>query len=145
MVVADIHGQPLYHFPLDEEQQVMPDRPVLGLIGDIQDLREAAPVNETLGLRWSNPQYGEAEIHDSCFSAFSPLSREQHLELSSSGAEPLRMGRPLGYYRVQVQLGQWDGRPSNSASRQRISHAEFLRERQACRARAAASVSAPRD
>ena len=44
VVVADIHGQPLYHFPLDEEQQVMPDRPVLGLIGDIQDLREAAPV-----------------------------------------------------------------------------------------------------
>ena len=145
VVVADIHGQPLYHFPLDEEQQVIPDRPILGLIGDIQDLREAAPVNETLGLRWSNPQYGEAEIHDNCFSAFSPLSREQHLELTSSGAEPLRMGRPLGYYRVQVQLGQWDGRPSNSASRQRISHAEFLRERQACRARAAASVSAPRE
>ena len=56
------------------------------------------------------------------------------------------MGRPLGYYRVQVQLGQWDGRPSNSAtSRQRISRAEFLRERQACRARAAASVSALRE
>ncbi|MDC7827081.1 hypothetical protein PQS90_18150 [Pseudomonas sp. BLCC-B13] len=146
VVVADIHGQPLYHFPLDEEQQVIPDRPILGLIGDIQDLREAAPVNETLGLRWSNPQYGEAEIHDNCFSALSPLSREQHLELTSSGAEPLRMGRPLGYYRVQVQLGQWDGRPSNSAtSRQRISRAEFLRERQACRARAAASVSAPRE
>jgi len=145
MVIADIHGRPLYHFPPDEEQQVIPDRPILGLVGDIQDLREAAPVNETLGLRWSNPQYGEAEIHDNCFSAFSPLSREQHLELTSSGAEPLRMGRPLGYFRVQVQLGQRDGGPSNSASRQRISYAEFLQERQACRARAAASVSAPRE
>jgi len=143
VVVADVHGQPLRQFPLDVEQEpVAPDRPVLGLIGEIQDLREAAPVDEELILRWSTPQLGEAEIHGDCFSAYNALPRNQQLQLTSSGAAPLELGQQLGYYQVLVQLGQRDGQPYNYAHHQRISRAEFLRQRQACRDQAAETVIA---
>lgn len=142
VVVADVHGQPLSYFSLDEEQQVAPDRPVLGLVGEIQDLREAAPVDEQLRLRWTHPQFAVAEVHDDCFSAYSALILNQQLELTSSGAAPLQLGQPLGYYRVEVQLGEREGEPTNHATRQRISLAEFLRQRQACRARSAEAVTA---
>ncbi|WP_137973595.1 hypothetical protein [Pseudomonas sp. F(2018)] len=143
VVVANVHGQPLRQFALSMEQQpVAPDRPVLGLIGEIQDLREAAPVEEELRLRWSTPQLGEAEIHGKCFSAYNTQPRHQSLELTSSGAAPLELGQPLGYYQVLVQLSQRDGQPYNYAIRQRITRAEFLRQRQACRDQAAEAVSA---
>jgi hypothetical protein len=61
-----------------------------------------------------------------------------------SGAAPLELGPPPGYYRVLVQLGQYNGQPYKleQLQRQRISRAEFLRQRQACRDQAAEAVSA---
>lgn len=135
VVVTDVHGQPLHQFPLDEEQQpVAPDRPELGLVGEVQDQREAKAVDDELRLRWSNPQLGEAELHgDFCFSAYSALANNQRLVLSAPGASPLELGKPLGFYRVQVQLVPQDGYQVSYAQRQRISRAEFLRLRNDCR------------
>jgi hypothetical protein len=138
VVVADVHGQPLHSFPLDEEQGALtPDRPELGLVGEVQDLREAAPVDDELQLRWSQPIGGEVELHGHCFSAYSSLARHQRLEISAPGAAPLSIGQPLGFYRVQVQLVTQDDHRVSYELRQRIDRSEFLRLRRACRETAA--------
>jgi hypothetical protein len=134
VVVADVHGRPLHHFELDAEQQpVAPDRPELGLVGEVDDLRVSKAVDDELLLHWSHPPLGEAEAHGNCFSAYSGQARNLTLELSAAGAAPLQFGRPLGFYRVRATLVPQDEYPLVHAQRQRISRAEFLRLRQACR------------
>ena len=146
VVVADVHGQPLRYFELDEEQQpVAPDRPELGLVGEVEDQREAKAVDDELLLRWSHPPLGEAEVHGNCFSAYSGQARNQTLELGALGAAPLQFGRPLGFYRVQATLVPQDEYHVSYAQRQRISRAEFLRLRQGCRASAAEVARPQRD
>lgn len=134
VVVADVHGQPLYQFELGLGQDpVAPDRPELGLVGEVQDEREVKSVGDQLQLRWSHPPLGEAEVHGNCFSAYSNRARNQTLELGAVGAAPLQLGRPLGFYKVQATLVPQGDYQVSHAQRQRISRAEFLRLRQACR------------
>jgi hypothetical protein len=143
VVIADVHGQPLRYFALEEEQQpVAPDRPELGLVGEVQDEREVKSVGDQLRLRWSQPQRGEAEVHGNCFSAYSSQARNLTLELSAVGAAPVQLVRTPGFYRVQTQLVPQDDYHLSYAQHQRISRAEFMRQRQQCRASAAETARA---
>jgi hypothetical protein len=143
VVVADVHGQPLRYFALDQEQQpVAPDRPELGLVGDVQDEREAKSVGDQLRLRWSQPERGEAEVHGDCFSAYSSQARNLTLELNALGAVPVQLAQPPGFYRVQAQLVPQDGYRLSDAQHQRITRAEFMRLRQQCRASSAETARA---
>jgi hypothetical protein len=143
VVVADVHGQPLRYFALDQEQQpVAPDRPELGLVGDVQDEREAKSVGDQLRLHWSQPKRGEAEVHGDCFSAYSSQAHNLTLELDALGAVPVQLAQPPGFYWVQAQLVPQDGYRLSDAQHQRITRAEFMRLRQQCRASAAETARA---
>lgn len=141
VVVADVHGQPLRYFALDEEQQpVAPDRPELGLVGEIEDRREVAAVIDDLRLSGFGAQFAEAELHGDCFNAYSALA--SRLELHMPGGTPLELSRTPGFYRVQVQLQQEGGHTYGYAQHRRITRAEFMRLRQQCRASAAETARA---
>lgn len=132
-VELDIHGQPLSQFALDEEQgAVAPDRPELGLIGEVFDERPIS-MGEGFQLRWAQPERGEAEIHGHCFIAYSEKARRQTLELTGSGAAPLLLKRLPGFYHVQVQLVPEAEYHYSQAQWQRITRAEFVRLRKDCR------------
>ncbi len=133
-VELDIHGQPLAQFALDEAQgAVAPDRPELGLIGEVFDERPMS-VGEGFQLRWAQPERGDVEIHGHCFSAYREKARRQTLELSASGAESLQLARPPGFYHVRVQLVPEGEYRYSQAQWQRISRAQFVRLRKDCRA-----------
>ncbi|MBD9413934.1 hypothetical protein IB234_05090 [Pseudomonas sp. PDM16] len=142
VVVADVHGRPMYQFPLDDEQDIVaPDRPELGLIGDIQDERRLGIEDDQIQLRWSRPQHGEAEVHVSCFSAYSSRASKQTLELNAVGADPVQIVQPPGFYRVQIVLVAQGEYHYSYSPPQRISRAAFIRLRNDCRSLDAASRS----
>lgn len=127
MVVLDVHGSPLYDLALEDEQVVAPDRADMGLIASVHS-REAATLQD-VQARWSQPQRGEVRLRGQCLSAYSAQPRGLSLELTARAHHALSIAPRFGFYRVTLGLSPADDHDYSNQDFQRISRAEFMRQR----------------